>query len=99
MTARGRKNLHRRLIEERVLAEKVHDFRAKTWRRLRAARVYELGAEVLGPLSTAGREAWIRATSLSPPAGTDQELRLSAEVTRAKGLVPAADGSAWVTSR
>lgn len=78
----------------------VSAFRRSSALRLQAARLYRLGAEVLGELSPDGRERWIRGAVVALPrfAGmTDAEVRADAARGADHGLIVAADGSEWTT--
>jgi hypothetical protein len=94
MTRRSTKRWHLRLIAERERLERLASFRSASASRLRAARLYRIGAEVLGALSAEGRERWIRATT--PGRMTDDEIRADAQRARDAGAAPAPDGGAWV---
>lgn len=82
----------------------VSAFRRSSALRLQAARLYRLGAEVLGELSPEGRERWIRGRSPGGPTIErlsrlhDDEVRADARELRERtGLIVAADGSEWTT--
>lgn len=80
-------------------------FRRSSALRLRAARLYRLGAEVLGELSPDGRERWIRGRSPGGPTIErlsrlpDDEVRANARALRERaGLVVAPDCGDWIRS-
>ena len=98
MTSRLTRAARRHLLSARAHQASLAAYRAASHARLRAARLYALGAEVLGELSAAGRERWIRSTPadhalMSAP---DHVVRLDAAFVRTRrGLAPAPDDSAW----
>jgi hypothetical protein len=97
MTRRSTKLWQRRVIAERERLNRLASFRSASASRLRAARTYRIGAEVLGELSAEGRERWTRGCRYTMARQSDDEIRADAEMTRAKfGLIVAPDGSAWI---
>lgn len=89
------------LVAERARLEALAAFRRASAMRLRAARLYRLGAEVLGELSAEGRERWIRGTVAALPryvAMTDADVCADAAADKARqGIIVASDGSEWTT--
>jgi hypothetical protein len=103
VTRRSTKRRHRVLVTEREQAERLAAFRAASSARLQAARLYRLGAEVLGELSAQGRERWIRRLRVGTPSLErlsrlqDDDVRADARrMLDARGLVVAPDGSEWI---
>lgn len=101
MSSRRTRSSHRQLLAARAHQEALAIYRAASHHRLRAARLYQLGAAVLGELSAAGRERWIRSTPADHAlmSATDAEVSANAAHVREHlGLAPAQDGGSWVTS-
>lgn len=104
VSRRSVKRAHRLLVAQRARSEALTGFRRAAALRLQAARLYQLGAGVLGELSAEGRERWIRGRSPGGPTIErlsrlpDDEVRAEALVYRERfGVIVAPDGSEWTT--